>query len=562
MPPLAALLLSLLLFQSLPAQAANVEAYVDRNTVREGEVIGLTIETDERTGEEPDFRPLEQNFKIIRGPSTSFSTTMINGRFSSSSKWQVEIVPKYTGSLLLPPIRLGSSQSQAIKITVTKVKTSQQRINADKPVFIHTQVDKKEAYLQEQIILTVSIYHRVEIEGKIHDPEFNSAISEPLSDKKQYFTNIDGIRFQVTEWKYALFPQQTGPLTVEPYIFDGTMVTGRSGFFLNRNVKRVYERSQPLTIQIKNIPTTYPDTASWLPAETVTINEAWSPSPPVFKVGEPITRTITIHASQQRGVNLPEQPSVSSKVFKIYPEQAQTSDVKNENSGIQAYRSESLAIVPIKAGEFKLPAITIHWWNTKEDKLDTVTLPEKLINVAAATQTSASQEPVRSVPAAGRIDLKNVDNGVSPGWKIVAILAIALWFGTLVFTLILWKKLATRPIANDRIVKQKPNRLPELSKHIKTACRKNDLQDAKYALLAWANAYFNRKILTLGNLKSATSNNDLIQAVTHMENILYRDYENTWDARSLLTAIENIKKKPKQTTPPQSELTDLYPSRA
>jgi len=545
------------------SQAATLEAYVDRNKIKMGEVIEFTIELNKKTNRSPNLKALKKKFKILRGPMKSKNTSTINGSNSSYTRWTLEITPKETGTTAtIPSVSVGSLKTYPISIKVIQPPKAKNSISADKPVFIRSEVNKLEAYIQEQIMLTVKVFHRVEFKGKKADPEFPTSIIEPLGDKKEYRTNIDGVRYSVTEWTYAIFPQQAEKLVIAPYILEGTTIAGRGGFFIDKNTKRLYEKTQPISINIKEKPTNYPATALWLPAKQVTLEESWSPNPPLFKVGEPVTRTITLRANQQRSTNLPKQPNMSSKFFKIYPDQTQSEEKVNHDQGIQSIKIESLAIVPTKAGEFRLPEITIHWWNTKDNKLEVATIPEKSIIIAATTERTFSPTPTKLSPDVNttQTNQSGLINGISPAWKALAIVMILLWIATLGLALTFWKKLSDKENEHNVVIKKDPKNLNKLSNSILQACRNHDPEDAKYSLIDWGSVYFNAKIVSIGELSRLSNDSELTEAINGLQTILYGDSEERWHGDNLAEAIETVKKRRSKKAPRSSALVELHPA--
>jgi hypothetical protein len=83
--------------------------------------------------------------------------------------------------------------------------------------------------------------------------------------------------------------------------------------------------------------------------------------------------------------------------LKIYPDQA-----KNENSpgpnGMTARRTEAIALVPTQSGKIALPAIHYTWFNTTTGNVEKTTLPEFIINVAAASTSTTHSFTTSQTP--------------------------------------------------------------------------------------------------------------------------------------------------------------------
>ncbi|MEY3881599.1 MAG: hypothetical protein RIQ94_2395, partial [Pseudomonadota bacterium] len=54
--------------------------------------------------------------------------------------------------------------------------------------------------------------------------------------------------------------------------------------------------------------------------------------------------------------------------------------------------------IPSKTGDYQLPAIKIPWFNTKTNKMETATIPETTITVAAGASTPTVATPEATKP--------------------------------------------------------------------------------------------------------------------------------------------------------------------
>ncbi len=81
------------------AEAAGLQAEVDRNILPQGETFVLSIKYDGgKTNQQPDFSVLEKDFSIF-SMGTSFFFYYINGKISQSQEWQLVLMPRATGQI-------------------------------------------------------------------------------------------------------------------------------------------------------------------------------------------------------------------------------------------------------------------------------------------------------------------------------------------------------------------------------------------------------------------------------------------------------------------------------
>jgi hypothetical protein len=83
----------------------------------------------------------------------------------------------------------------------------------------------------------------------------------------------------------------------------------------------------------------------WLPAEQITLHESWEDKPPQLKVGEPVTRTITIEA---KGLVAPQIPPLSLAQpanARSYPE-APGNQSRTDGVAVYGITKQSVTYIP------------------------------------------------------------------------------------------------------------------------------------------------------------------------------------------------------------------------
>lgn len=223
---------SLLLLTTFSAAlyAAEITVSSDRDPVALDESFTLTFETSESVDGDPDFTPLERDFEI-RSRSQSSSIQWLNGRKRSKQSWILTVMAKKKGPLTVPPIRFGDDISTLLKINVTAPVVSRNgQKSALAPLFLEATADRDSVYLQAQLLYTVRFYTATRImDYTLSEPTFarGSAIIRKLGDDYQFETMRGGHRYVVVERRYAIFPQTTGELVINPILFEGQILTGR-----------------------------------------------------------------------------------------------------------------------------------------------------------------------------------------------------------------------------------------------------------------------------------------------------------------------------------------------
>ena len=134
--------------------SATVRAKVDRPSVDLNESFMLEIMLDTNIDMEPDLTVLDDDF--YRGQVSQLSNTSImNGQIRRSRTWTIALMAKATGRQEIPAITVGNEQSAPISITINE-PTNAPPGEAD--VFITSEVDQTEAYVQSQILYRFKVY--------------------------------------------------------------------------------------------------------------------------------------------------------------------------------------------------------------------------------------------------------------------------------------------------------------------------------------------------------------------------------------------------------------------
>ena len=373
--------LSLLLFSQLVL--AEITVKVDRDPVVVDESFHVIFESDEKINAEPDFSSLERFFTILNSRQQN-KEMWINGKSTYSQMWIVTLIANKTGTLSIPAIRFDKELTRPLSINVVAGSPISQGSTTDN-IFVDVEVNTQSPYVQAQLIYTVRLYRAIVTN--------NAALSEPavtggqaviskLGEDSSFETQRNGKRYVVIERQYVIFPQSSGPMTIQPIVFQG-QTGGAGGFFsfdrFNQQPTSIVKRSKPIEIDVKPIPDSFTGD-TWLPANQLSIQEQWSVDPSKLKQGEATTRTLTLKANGLAASHLPEIKSHLPETLKQYPDQPEFDESNNAN-GYVGVRRDKMAIIPTEGGGYTLPAINIPWWNTDTDTMEVAELPERHIQI-------------------------------------------------------------------------------------------------------------------------------------------------------------------------------------
>ena len=400
-------LLTLLLSTAAYADVNSLEATIDRNPVMLDEAIRLTVTADGSADRDAfDSSPLLKDFVVGR-TSVSSQTSIVNFDTKRTTVWTTTLFPRKEGTFTIPSLTIEGKSTKPIQVKVIPV---QEQSNVARDYFVTTDIDVKEAYLNQQLLYTVKLFLSSNIErGSLQAPEMQNAEITQLGEDKQYTDIVNGRRYQIIERQFAVVPQASGEFTLRGPIFTGEVMAAntnqRFGFF-NRT-QQINRVGPDITVNIKPIPQgiDYP----WLPSEMVRVDEEW-PQGDSFVAGEPVTRIVTLTALGVVEEQLPDIPEFYPPNFKLYPDQSNTTTVEKDQSLI-SQRQTSLAIIPTQPGNFVLPEITIPWFNTLTQQTEYATIPARSITVAPACGANNANTPnsldTPSISNASNEDIQN-----------------------------------------------------------------------------------------------------------------------------------------------------------
>ncbi|MEZ5535542.1 MAG: BatD family protein [Thiolinea sp.] len=589
----------LLVLLMLPAVllAAEITVSPDRDPIGVGEEFTLTFSTTEEPDADPDFTPLRDNFEIV-STTTSSNIQMINGVVSREMAWRVRLYPKATGTLDIPPIRFGNQSSPAAQITV-----DENAANAGLPrdgVLVELEVDTETPYVQQQFIVTQRMLHSVELMrsgASMSHPEVGEgkALVQQLGGVTNRTVNRKGIRYKVSERRYAVFPQTSGKLTFRPTVFQGVINTTANrqqrdpfGLIGGRQIRRF---SAPLSVEVKPQPAGISGT--WLPAQSVSINVHWQTPPDRLKTGEPVTLTLAVIADGLMAEQLPEIKLAPPQGVKGYSNQP---ELRNNHQGdsLIGTRQERWILIGTAPGEYTLPAISLEWWNLATGKTETAIVAETKLTVSGEVSGAASTnnlpgngngnnvsglaEATENTGSTGAAGESNAGDAAQSGSAAQELLdntggqqvkdgsnglGQAAWLLAPGILLLIGLGVLYRRNRGDRhlsVQQAKPVRV-DYYRQLERACQHNEAQKAYDALSDWVRHDLQLTPPTIAQLRQETPMS-FKQALDELSMALYARQTDAWQGADLWREVQNFRTQQQTAGFSQrreSDLLALYP---
>jgi oxygen tolerance protein BatD len=553
------ILLLALLCISLNA-VAKVTATIDKNPVIAGESFVLEVVADEDLNNNAfDSQALLKDF-IVGRTSVSSQTSMVNFKTSYSTRWKTLLIARKAGNYTIPVFDLDGKQTTPIQLRVLAENST--GTTRPKDLFIESSISAKEVYVQQQVTLQVKLYFASELKrGSLTEPSLEGATITQIGKDKEDVEVINGRRFRVIERNYAINPQKSGDFMLSSPMFSGEIIktsSRRSSFLSFGESTPVSVLGKEIALKVRPIPASYQ--GQWLPSELLSIYDEWQPKNKQFKVGEPITRTITLTAAGLSEEQLPKLDISVPKGLKVYPDQAELHTSVNDSKLI-SQKVKNFALVASAPGTYTLPKMVIPWWNTITNRYQEAVLAEQTITVAANDEFATSPLPTSSELSTTNQPFANQSAADPEGaqqspflqWLFLALwlLTSAAWLATS-----LYRKRSKIP--TERRAKINHDYLV-LLKH----CKKNQGEQVLASIIPWLNsiALSHKTLTTLDEAVQAVNQASFSKAINQLQQCYYSKSDQTWHGGELLASIEKINRRQQQKgqTKHQEQQLNLNP---
>jgi len=344
-------ILGILILAGNPAWG-DVTAWVNKNPVVVGDMFQLHVEAKNvDDAEEPDLSGIT-GLQILNR-SVQNQTSIVGTSITRTLSWTYIMIAPSSGDYLIPALQVGNEQSTPIALKVTAYSQNQQQ----KYVSLEVEVVPKKVYPQQQILVRLSISRTgVQLENETITPfELKEALVEELS-QKSYQTVKNGKKHKITEILYAVIPEKSGTLVIPQVRYQGEIIQrgpsqnnfGNFGNLFQKRGRRIFSTSTTQSVEVKPLPSGFKNW--WLPTDKLVIEEKWQPDPPVFRVGEPVTRTVAIFANGVSANQIPELKFDYPVTLKGYADQPLIETEKTEK-GLKGMRLEKWALIPSHPGK-------------------------------------------------------------------------------------------------------------------------------------------------------------------------------------------------------------------
>ncbi len=454
-------------------------------------------------------------------------------------------------------------------------------------IFIKSFIDKSNPYKGEQVIYTTRAYF-------FNPPTNDALIDPPYSVPSQFDTekannvrwgqeNVNGVIYRTCETDSVIFPVKSGEIVIPAPTLS---VQSRFSSSISRTLAlfpRKHQQYMGDTVKITAkapLPPSLPGD-HWLPAKDIVITESLSPRQDKYRIGDNITRTITVEAKGQLSRNLPSINKTDDRrhrynIYQGKDDRKDSFDNINTYGVLGAYTTE-FVITPLESGEIKLPDYEIPYFNTDRKQFITAkSQPSKIFVIEADTRNDKMASDINKTTE------ENENNEKDDNKEDVATLkdaferlktlygqakklivehpydvavAIAAMFVLMILRIMFKKRKENKAAETENASPTDVN----YKKELKDAISAKDPSRAKLAAVRLYNHEFGTHYSTIesvaGNLKYVQFSAE----VDILNNALYSKDGKTWDRKEFYeTLITGIKNKKEEITQ-KPTVPNLYP---
>ena len=564
--------ITIVLLSNSACLANELTARLSQNEVALGDSFELTLTYDgnDATAMQIDLGNLQNDFAVY-STSSSIRSSYVNGIGQMQRQWKIGLMPKRTGSLIIPAIKAGQYTSKPLNINVlpagssvkqqTTSQTQQAPAQAEQ-VEVNLQIDNEAPYVQQELNAVLVINDNKGIEFAA-EPQFITDADEwVVKSLRQPTVEANGNGGRLIKFYYALFPQKSGlqqipSMQIEGYYTafdDNNQMSGFGGFsnFFNMNMSNLFGVKKPIRLITKpqniNVLPIAADYGNdwWLPAEAVVAAARRVDDKPIFKVGETVAREIAFAAEGVSDTQLPEIILPTDKKIKQYPEKPQIEAIA-DNNHITSQMKMRIVYIPQASGKQTIPEIRIPWYNVNSKQKQYAIIPAETIdveanaNVADMVQTNEDAK-INKQPNEKKKTAENINLPMQPWlWIVIAFIA-----GILLSYVLL--KLSLQKKTNGTDIN-----LSAIEQNLK----QKDYRQLRDSLIEYGKTIFkNSNINNLNDLVKYVDEEKFTEQMQLLNSILYAGKTAELDTDAVLAALR--KKNKKHATKDESPLPKLY----
>ncbi len=399
------------------------------------------------------------------------------------------------------------------------------------PAFVKEKlVQTEKIWSGQRLTLYISLYSTTSFSGstRFNLPRVSGMmIMESKAHPLIGTENIDGLSYIFKRHEIDLFPLRSDILILPAFSVEFSF-RGETGRIVNHSFT-----TKPHQFKVLEIPGASSQ-RNVITTANLEVEDRWITEPEKVKVGDALTRTITMLADDLPGMAFPPLNLKKVDGLGCYLKQPQVED-KVQRGEFVGKRTETITYICERKGTFIIPGTTLQWWNPKTETLQTVFLKKVKFEVVA-NLALGKRVPEESYRAEGAGSL----------W--VSSVAIFIIFAICALVAMVYFRFRSKRqlYGSDRSCNE-----VELFKEFKKSALSNDALASMQSLLCWLDySELAGRPGSLVRFSALAGNPELDKQIASLETFLYASGPGReWFGYRLFTVVRQARKTLSQNHP-------------
>lgn len=345
----------------LAAAEVRLTLKADKKTIVLGEP--LLVELKAEDAREPlstiSLDKLKQNFNVY-GISTSAQTLSKKGRSVSIATMTLTLYPLRSGKLQLPALGYRGKNTQPLVVTVLDSSKDTTR------VMIKAALDSDRPQVRQANTLTLDIYDDGSLQWTTPREIVAAGVHQRPLAASQHEETVEGTRYTVHRYAWALMPLREGGMTVEFPMLDAM----KFGTRLRYAVPSLWLNAAPVP--------------AYLPVHVPigNIQLTMEPLPVEIALDRPVNWTFSVQGSgiSTEGLGKLLAGLRGNEALRLYPAAISVADNERPTSASQTLRV-TLPFVPLQTGTLQLPEINLPYYDPVSSRVESALIPARSVEV-------------------------------------------------------------------------------------------------------------------------------------------------------------------------------------
>lgn len=197
-----------------------------------------------------------------------------------------------------------------VALPVQALAQSKTVLSSEASIEVTIEDDTFVPFTREMVLLTIrGVYRRHITREELIQPDFKGFSWSQLGPDSWSEERINGRKYKVFTRRMAIYPVESGKLSIGPFIHRLTLTDENDDWFEHEI------QSEPLTIQVAEAPATKD---WWFPVRNLQISDQWSNAPDQLAPGEGVLRVIRLEALGATPEMIPPMPELTSPSALIF----------------------------------------------------------------------------------------------------------------------------------------------------------------------------------------------------------------------------------------------------